>query len=189
MPVDPSAIATWANLVTVARLFIAPVMFIVIPDDGNGSWLALTAWFLLCVSDGIDGFLARRHGSTNFGTFVDPLADKFLVLIAMITLIDVGMFWWLPVVIIFARELTMSLYRVFWGSQGVNIPASMLAKVKTTTQQFAVAFAIAPTTAVEATWTWKSLLWISVVLTVCSFGQYMWKAHVAKKPEHLAHAR
>ncbi len=188
MPVDPSAIATWANLVTVARMFIAPLMFILIPDDGAGSWVALTAWFLLCVSDGIDGFLARRHGTTNFGTFVDPLADKFLVLLAMMTLIDVGVFWWVPVAIIFARELAMSLYRVFWGSKGVNVPASKLAKVKTTTQQFAVAFAIAPLTAVDATWTWLVLLWTSVVLTVYSFAQYMWKAHVAKQPEHVATA-
>jgi CDP-diacylglycerol--glycerol-3-phosphate 3-phosphatidyltransferase len=185
MPVDPTKIATWANLVTVARMFIAPVMFIVIPDDGKGSWLALLAWFLLCVSDGIDGFLARRHGVTNFGTFVDPLADKLLVLLAMMTLIDVGVFWWLPVAIIFARELAMSLYRVFWGSKGVNVPASKLAKIKTTTQQFSVAFAIAPLTAVDATWTWLVLLWMSVVLTVYSFGQYMWKAHIAKHPGHL----
>ena len=64
MPVGPSAIATWANLVTVGRMFISPVMFILIPDDGMGSWIALAAWFLLCVSDGIDGYLARRHGST-----------------------------------------------------------------------------------------------------------------------------
>ena len=168
MPVDPSAIATWANLVTVARMFIAPVMFILIPDDGQGSWLALVAWFLLCVSDGIDGYLARRHGSTNFGTFVDPLADKFLVLVAMIALIDVGTFWWLPVFIIFAREFTMSLYRVFFAAKGVSIPASKIAKVKTMTQQFAVAFAIAPLTVQDATWTWQICLWLSVVLAVAA---------------------
>ena len=188
MPVDPTKIATWANLVTVARMFIAPVMFIVIPDDAKGSWIALLAWFLLCVSDGIDGYLARRHGVTNFGTFVDPLADKLLVLLAMMTLIDVGQFWWLPVAIIFTRELAMSLYRVFWGSKGVNVPASKLAKIKTTAQQFAVAFAIAPLTAADATWTWLILLWTSVVLTVYSFGQYMWKAHTAKLPDHVTTA-
>ena len=116
---------------------------------------------------------------------MDPLADKLLVLLAMMTLIDVGVFWWLPVAIIFARELAMSLYRVFWGSKGVNVPASKLAKIKTTTQQFAVAFAIAPLTAADATWTWLVLLWVSVVLTVYSFGQYMWKAHVGKQPDHV----
>ena len=104
MPVDPSAIATWVNLVTIARMFISPVMFIVIPDNGKGSWIALVIWFFLCVSDGIDGFLARRHGSTTFGAFIDPLADKFLVLVAMMTLIDVRVFWWLPVAIAVVRR-------------------------------------------------------------------------------------
>jgi CDP-diacylglycerol---glycerol-3-phosphate 3-phosphatidyltransferase len=188
MPVDPSAIATWANLVTVARMFIAPVMFIVIPDDGTGSWIALATWFLLCVSDGIDGYLARRHGSTNFGAFIDPLADKFLVLIAMMTLIDVGTFWWLPVTIIFAREFTMSLYRVVLGSRGVSVPASRIAKVKTLTQQFAVAFAIAPLTVEDASWTWQILLWLSVVLAVVSFCQYMWRAHRQHEAERMVHA-
>lgn len=188
MPVDPTAIATWANLVTVARMFISPVMFILIPDDGQGSWIALAAWFLLCLSDGIDGYLARRHGSTNFGTFVDPLADKFLVLVAMVTLIDVGTFWWLPVAIIFAREFTMSMYRVFFASRGVSVPALRIAKVKTMTQQFAVAFAIAPLTVVDATWTWQILLWVSVVLAVVSFCQYMWRAHRHNQAARMVHA-
>lgn len=188
MPVDPSALATWANLVTIARMFISPVMFIVIPDNGQGSWVALVVWFILCASDGIDGFLARRHGSTTFGAFVDPLADKFLVLVAMITLIDVKVFWWLPVAIIFARELTMSLYRVFVGTKGVSVPASKIAKVKTTAQQFAVAFAIAPLTAVDATWLWKGILWLSVVLAMVSFGQYMWRAHRHNELERMVHA-
>jgi CDP-diacylglycerol--glycerol-3-phosphate 3-phosphatidyltransferase len=188
MPVDPSALATWANLVTIARMFISPVMFIVIPDDGKGSWLALAAWFVLCASDGIDGFLARRHGSTTFGAFIDPLADKFLVLLAMMTLIDVGVFWWVPVAIIFARELTMSLYRVVVGTRGVSVPASKVAKLKTTTQQFAVAFAIAPLTAIDATWLWKGLLWLSVLLALASFGQYMWRAHRHNTVERMVHA-
>ncbi|MCU1400569.1 MAG: pgsA, partial [Acidimicrobiales bacterium] len=188
MPVDPSAVATWANLVTIARMFISPVMFLVIPDNGRGSWVAVVVWFVLCASDGIDGFLARRHGSTTFGAFVDPLADKFLVLVAMMTLIDHNVFWWLPVAIIFARELAMSLYRVAVGARGVSVPASMAAKIKTLTQQFAVAFAIAPLTAVDATWLWKGLLWLSVVLALGSFGQYMWKAHRHNEVNRMAHA-
>ena len=177
MPVDPTSIATWANLVTVGRMFVSPIMFIVIPDSRAGSWVAFLTWFLLCASDGIDGFLARRHGSTNFGAFLDPLADKFLVLLAMITLIDRHVFWWLPVAIIFARELTMSMYRVFVGTRGVSVPATKIAKIKTIAQQFAIAFAIAPITAADATWLWKGVLWLAVALTMISFLQYMWRAH------------
>lgn len=181
MPVDPSAIATWANLVTVGRVLIAPLMFLLIPEDPGGSWLAFLLWFVLCSSDGIDGYLARRHGVTNFGTFLDPLADKVLVLGAMFTLVSRDVFWVVPVVIIAAREIGISLYRTFVGAKGISVPASKVAKWKTVTQQFAVAFAIMPLTALDATWLWKGLLWISVVLALVSGFQYLWRAHTSKR--------
>jgi CDP-diacylglycerol---glycerol-3-phosphate 3-phosphatidyltransferase len=185
VPVDPSAIATWANLVTVARVLIAPLMFWLIPD-GTGStgmaWVAFVLWFLLCSSDGIDGYLARRHGTTTFGTYLDPLADKILVLGAMFTLVSRDVFWIVPVVIIAVRELTISLYRTFVGAKGVSVPASKLAKWKTLTQQLAVGFAIMPITDTEAPWLWKGLLWVSVVLAVVSAAQYFWRAHAGKRP-------
>ena len=53
MPVDPNALASWANAITVGRLVLSPVMFLVIPDHNRGSWLAFLLWFILCVSDGI----------------------------------------------------------------------------------------------------------------------------------------
>ena len=135
MPVDPSAVKTWANLVTVARVLIAPFMFVLIPDEPGGSWVAFALWFVLCSTDGIDGYLARRHGSTTVGAFLDPLADKVLVLGAMIFLVNSHVFWIVPVVIIAARELAISLYRTFVGAKGVSVPASKIAKLKTLTQQ------------------------------------------------------
>jgi CDP-diacylglycerol--glycerol-3-phosphate 3-phosphatidyltransferase len=177
MPVDPNAVATWANLVTVTRVLIAPFMFWLIPNGGAGSWVAFGLWFVLCSSDGIDGYLARRHGTTHAGAFLDPLADKILVLGAMFTLVRSNVFWIVPVAIITARELSISLYRTFVGAKGVSVPASKVAKWKTLTQQLAVGFAIAPLTAQDATWLWLWLLWISVLLAVISGGQYMWRAH------------
>ncbi len=189
MPVDPSKIATWANLVTVARMFISPLMFIIIPHHQAGSWLAFAVWFVMCSSDGIDGYLARRHGSTTFGTFLDPLADKFLILVAMVALIDRKVFWWLPVAIIFAREITMSLYRIVLSQQGISVPASKIAKWKTFTQQLAVGFAIMPPFALDGEWLWKGLLWISVALALISFGQYMWRARRAVRQPEMVDAR
>ena len=86
---DPNAIATWANAVTVARVMISPVLFALITGS-EGSWVALALWIVLCASDGIDGFLARRYGTTRSGAFLDPLADKVLVLGAMFTLVGTG---------------------------------------------------------------------------------------------------
>ena len=176
MPFDESAIVTWANMVTVGRVLASPILFAMIPSDSRGSWAALIVWIVLCTSDGFDGFLARRHGITRSGAFLDPLADKILVLGAMFTLVSRGVFWMLPVIIIAAREIGVSVYRVFAGSKGVSIPASKLAKVKTFSQQWAVGFALAPFTVIDYTWTYVSCMWIAVVLTILSAAQYAAKA-------------
>ena len=172
MPVDENAIATWANAVTVARVLTSPILFAVVPVDGLGSWPVFVFWFLLCVSDGFDGYLARRHGTTRTGAFLDPLADKVLVLGAMFTLVNRSVFWVLPVTIIAVREIIVSIYRVIIGGKGQSMPASKLAKVKTFSQQMAVGFALAPLTVKNATWTWMVFLWIAVALTLVSGAQY-----------------
>ena len=176
IPVDPSAIATWANAVTVGRILVSPILFALIPADSNGSWVAFVVWFFLCFSDSVDGYLARRHGATRSGAFLDPLADKVLVLGAMFTLVSRGLFPLLPVLIIGAREVLISVYRVMVGAKGISIPASQLAKWKTFGQQLAVAFALIPATVNDVSWTWEILLWLSVVLTVVSGTQYAWHA-------------
>lgn len=176
MPVDPNALATWANAVTVGRLAVSPLLFALIPNDKGGSWLAFALWFVLCASDGIDGYIARRQGTTRSGAFLDPLADKVLVLGAMFTLVSNDVFWWLPVTIIAAREVIISVYRVLVGAKGVSVPASKMGKLKTVSQQLAVAFALIPLTALDATWLWQSFLWLSVALAVVSGVQYLWLA-------------
>ena len=179
MPVEPGAVATWANAVTVARLLLSPLMFWVIPDGHGGSWISFALWFVLCSSDGIDGYIARRHGATRSGAFLDPLADKVLVLGAMFTLVGNGVFWVVPVVIIAARELIISVYRSVAG-------ASHMAKYKTLCQQLAVGFALLPLTALDATWLWNGFLWAAVVLAVVSGWQYFARARTPE-PEG-AHA-
>ena len=181
MPVDPNALATWANAITVGRLVVSPVMFLVIPDHNRGSWLAFLLWFVLCSSDGIDGYLARRHGTTSSGAFLDPLADKVLVLGAMFTLVTRDVFWILPVALIAGREIVISVYRTFVAAKGLSIPASRTAKWKTVAQQLAVGFALWPWFAVDAKWLWVSLLWIAVVLSLFSAVQYFWYSRVTEK--------
>jgi CDP-diacylglycerol---glycerol-3-phosphate 3-phosphatidyltransferase len=186
MPVDPSALATWANAITVGRLLLSPLMFWVIPDDNQGGWVSFALWFVLCVSDAVDGRIARRHGVTRSGAFLDPLADKVLVLGAMFTLVGNDVFWIVPVAIIAVREFVISMYRTVVGSRGVSIPASQMAKRKTMAQQLAVAFALLPLTAVDATWLWNSFLWLAVVLAVVSGTRYLWYART-EQPQ-AAHA-
>ena len=167
MPVAPDALANWANAITVGRLLLSPLMFLVIPEDDKGSWIAFGLWFVLCVSDFIDGYLARRHGTTSSGAFLDPLADKVLVLGAMFTLVARDIFPLLPVAIIAAREFIISIYRTVASSKGVSVPASRMGKWKTFVQQLAVGFALWPWFA-DAEWFWTALLWAAVVLSVLS---------------------
>ena len=165
----PSAIATWANVVTVTRVMVSPVLFALITGS-EGSWVAL------CASDAVDGYLARRYGTTRSGAFLDPLADKVLVLGAKFTLVGRGVFPVLPVAIIAVREVIISLYRTFAGAKGVSIPATPVAKLKTVFQQLAVGFALFPPTAVDGERLWLTLLWIAVVLTVVSGAHYLLRA-------------
>jgi CDP-diacylglycerol---glycerol-3-phosphate 3-phosphatidyltransferase len=188
MPVDPNALATWANAITVGRLLLSPLMFLVIPSDPGGAWLAFGLWFALSASDGVDGWVARRHGTTRSGAFLDPLADKVLVLGAMFTLVANDSFPLWPVLIIAAREFGISVYRTVVGSKGVSVPASRLAKLKTLFQQLAVGFALLPLTALDATWVWSIFLWGAVVLALVSGAQYLLAARSGATGEVVTNA-
>src|SRR3954453_8267414 len=118
----PSALATPANLVTALRLLVAPIVLLLIVRDGS-SWSVFLLWVILASTDGVDGWIARRHGTTRSGAFLDPLADKVLVLGAMFSLVSINRFAWLPVAIIAVREIGISLYRVYWGRRGLALPA------------------------------------------------------------------
>jgi CDP-diacylglycerol--glycerol-3-phosphate 3-phosphatidyltransferase len=181
MPVDPNALATWANAITAGRLALSPVMFLVIPDHPRGSWVAFGLWFVLSLSDGIDGWIARRHGTTASGAFLDPLADKVLVLGAMFTLVGREVFWLLPVALIAGRELVISVYRILVGSKGISVPASKIAKYKTFVQQLAVGFALWPWFAVDHRWLWNGLLWLAVSLALVSGAQYLMASRAGSK--------
>lgn len=162
-----SALATPANAITVTRMILALPFLAYVARDGASYW-ALGAWFVLAASDGIDGHLARKHGTTRSGAFLDPLADKVLVLGAAWALVAEGTWWWFPVVLITVRELAISVLRSFYGRQGISIPARYSAKVKTVVQESAVAFALLPWTADEAPELATVVLWVAVVLTVAT---------------------
>ncbi len=165
----PDAIRTPANVVTVCRvLFTIPVLMVVLDGEpGTRSWAAFTGWFVLWVTDWLDGWLARRDGTTRSGAFLDPLADKVLVMGGLITLAVRGDFAWLPVVIIGVREVVVSVYRSAAARRGVSMPARPLGKWKATIQYLAVAIALFPPTA-GTPGVADAALWVAVALTVVS---------------------
>jgi CDP-diacylglycerol--glycerol-3-phosphate 3-phosphatidyltransferase len=170
IPFGPSALATPANAVTVARVLVTPALLAIILDDG-ASWPALIFWIGLCLTDWVDGYLARRQGVTRSGAFLDPLADKILVLGALFALVAKGVFWWLPVALIAVREVAISVYRAVVGRQGITVPARWWAKVKTVVQQVAVAFALLPVD--DGLALAKAGLWAGVSLALFTGAQYL----------------
>jgi CDP-diacylglycerol---glycerol-3-phosphate 3-phosphatidyltransferase len=167
----PGALNTPANAVTLFRLALSPALFLLILRH-ESSWLTVAVWALLAGTDGLDGWLARRFGTTRSGAFLDPLADKALVLGAMMALVFVGTFWVVPVALIMGREVAISLFRSFLGRQGLAVPARPLAKAKTFVQALAVGAALLPWTAGHPMVA-ASLLWSAVVLTLVSGAQYL----------------
>ena len=139
-------------------------------------------WFVLSWTDYFDGILARRFGTTRSGAFLDPLADKFMSLGAMILLVAKHVYAWPWVALIAAREVAITAYRSFVGTKGVSLPARQSAKWKTFTQQCAVGFSIMPWVGQHASWVGRILLIVSVALTMVSGGQYLADARRAAAP-------
>ena len=167
----PSALATPANAVTIARLLATPVFVAMIVVWG-ATWFNFAAGFVVAASDGLDGYIARRQGTTRSGAFLDPLADKAVVLSALITLAIEGRLPWWPVVLIAVREVGMQAYRVWVGRHGVSIPARNSAKLKTFVQDLAVGSCLAPPL-VHHHGVSLVVIWFAAGLTILTGGQYL----------------
>ena len=160
------AVATPANAITLGRLLFAVPTLLLIERHG-ATWLTWALWFALCVTDGIDGWLARRDGSTRSGAFLDPIADKVLTLGGFVALVSRGDVWWLPVAIMAAREVWISMYRIVSDHKGISLPAVRLGKWKAFFQMLSVGAFVWPVTA-DVEWLCITVLWIAVALTIVS---------------------
>jgi CDP-diacylglycerol--glycerol-3-phosphate 3-phosphatidyltransferase len=162
-----TAIKTPANLVTLLRLLFAIPVLVWILDARAGSWGTFAGWLVLWLTDGLDGILARRDGTTRSGAFLDPLADKILVIGGFVALAIRGDFAWLAVAIVVARELFISAYRTYEARQGYSMPARRLGKWKANVQFLAVAVVLFPPTA-DLGWLHDVVLWIAVAWSLAS---------------------
>ncbi|MGH9043455.1 MAG: CDP-diacylglycerol--glycerol-3-phosphate 3-phosphatidyltransferase [Acidimicrobiales bacterium] len=166
----PSALATPANGLTMARLLATPIFILLIANKG-ASWWTVACGVLVTGSDGLDGWLARRQGKTRSGAFLDPLADKLVVLSALVLLSYEQVLPWLPVLLIGGRELLMSVYRSWMGRRGVSVPASRSGKIKTLVQDLAIATCLVPPLAQDHRLQLVAI-WVAAAFTVASGVQY-----------------
>ena len=160
------------NLLTLLRILAVPVIVVALLDETpNGDALAAAVFALAAFTDGLDGYIARWRGSvTTFGKVVDPLADKLLIVAALVSLVSLGrLAAWVAMVII-ARELAVTVLRGVAAEQGVVIQASWLGKVKTILQVAAVFALIAAGDPAPAAV--DVLVYAAVAATVISGADY-----------------
>jgi CDP-diacylglycerol--glycerol-3-phosphate 3-phosphatidyltransferase len=166
-----------ANALTISRITMAPVLAMMIAYR-NPWWVSFWFGWFLGFTDFLDGRLARRSAPTRVGAFLDPLADKAVILLAGGVLVAIGRFWWLPMALIALREFALMAYRSYWGRRGMAIPARTSAKYKTLVQGIAVAAAMCPALDGQL-WVADVLLWFAVIFTVVSGLQYAWDGQSA----------
>ncbi len=160
------------NVLTVVRILLVPVLVVALLEKtGRGDLLAAIVFAVASLTDALDGRLARsRNSVTTFGKLMDPLADKLLIIAALVALVSRGRLEaWVAMVII-AREFAVTVLRVAAGAQqGVVISASMLGKLKTVAQVAMVMVLIA----FDERPLWISLLvYATVAITVLSGVDY-----------------
>jgi len=160
------------NVLTVMRILLVPVLVVALLEKtGDGDLLAAIVFAVASLTDAIDGWLARsRNWVTTFGKLMDPIADKLLIVAALIALVSLSRIdAWVAMVII-AREFTVTVLRVAVGTQqGVVISASIWGKLKTAVQVVMVICVIA----VHGHPLWVSLLiYATVAVTVLSGADY-----------------
>ena len=136
----------WPNIVSGIRILLVPVVVALILVRTEHAAYAATGVFVAGgLSDFLDGYLARRFGpSTLTGAWLDPLSDKLLVAAAVISLTAISRFPLWAAVIIVVREAAVSVLRVYLGTRRASLPASQLAKWKTTAQLAAIGLYILP---------------------------------------------
>ena len=136
-----TAMNTTANKITVFRMIMIPV-FLVLLYLGLRFW-ALAVYIIACLSDVADGYIARHYNQvTNFGKFMDPLADKMLVCSALICLVQLQQLPAWVVIIVVSRDFIISGFRLVASDRGVVIAASMWGKAKTCSQMFTIGLLI-----------------------------------------------
>lgn len=180
----PSALVTPANALTLTRLLVAPVIGVLTVTIGPTSWALWSLWTIFTISDSVDGFVARRHGATRSGAFLDPLADKFLILGALCGLAATGTISVVPLALIAAREIGMSAFRIVEGRRGISVPARPLAKLKTLVQDLAVAAAFFPPIGAKDRDVISAVIWLAVALTLVTGAEYFLQATAQMRQIH-----
>ncbi len=164
------------NKLTMFRVILIPffVVFLLVEITAVDKWIALAIFIIASLTDFLDGKIARKYNLvTNFGKFMDPLADKLLVCSALICLVALERIPAWMVIVIIAREFIISGFRLVASDNGVVIAASYWGKFKTTFQIIMICLMIADLEALQIPT--MIVTWVAVILTVVSLVDYLVK--------------
>lgn len=164
------------NKLTMFRVILIPFFVVVMMVDitSYDKWIALAIFIIASLTDLLDGKIARKYNLvTNFGKFMDPLADKLLVCSAMICLVELSKIPAWIVIVIIAREFIISGFRLIASDNGVVIAASYWGKFKTTFQMVMICLMIADIAEISLFTT--IVMWAALALTVISLVDYLVK--------------
>ncbi|TDN88626.1 CDP-diacylglycerol--glycerol-3-phosphate 3-phosphatidyltransferase [Microbacterium sp. BK668] len=168
------------NAITIVRILCAPVFLWMLLADGGADgplrWWAAVLFIVAIATDGIDGYLARRHDIvTDLGKLLDPIADKVLTGFAFLGLSILGELPWWVTIVVLVREVGITVYRFMVVSDHV-LAAAWMGKLKTLAQGVALALALLPLWTVVGDWIWwvnAVTMTIAVVLTIASGIDYV----------------
>lgn len=166
------------NKLTIARMIIVPFLVIFLLTGWGGEanrYISLTLFVVASVTDWFDGYLARKNNLvTNFGKFMDPLADKLLVCSAMICMIDLKRLPAWFVIIIIGREFIISGFRLIAAENGIVIAANYWGKFKTASQMIMIILLILHFDGIFVILE-QIFIWLSLALTIISLITYIWQ--------------
>ena len=169
------------NKMTVVRVLMIPFfVWFMLPSLGGemaaSKWIALAIFCIASLTDLLDGKIARKYNLvTNFGKFMDPLADKLLVGAAMICLVEMGRLPAWIVIVIISREFIISGFRLIASDNGIVIAASYWGKFKTVFQMAMIIVLIAAFEGSVFAVVEQILIWVSLILTIVSLVDYIRK--------------
>lgn len=165
-----------ANKLTMLRVFMIPFFLVALYflDDSYANLVGLVIFAVASATDWLDGYIARsRNLITNFGKFMDPLADKLLVAAALIYFVEVNMLPAWIVIIIISREFVISGFRLVAATNGKVIAASGTAKIKTASTMIMILFLLLKLTATWAVYLGYGLVAFATIMTIVSMVEYI----------------
>ena len=166
------------NKLTIARMIIVPFLVIFLLTGWGGEanrYISLTLFVVASVTDWFDGYLSRKNNLvTNFGKFMDPLADRLLVCSAMICMIELNRLPAWFVIIIIGREFIISGFRLIAAENGIVIAANYWGKFKTASQMIMIILLILHFDGIFVTLE-QLFIWLSLALTIISLITYIWQ--------------